>query len=98
MGEEAKVAGDGGPIPRNGGAGDESAVCGRRGETRSAAKYTAARRRVRSGRASADTSTLSGTSIDCGLTLKLSAMFKTAVYYMYSMIYFTIYLKTNQLV
>lgn len=60
MGEAAKVAGDGGAASRDGGARDARAVRRRRRTPWSAAQHTAARRRVRTGRASTVTSPLSG--------------------------------------
>lgn len=61
MGEAAEIAGDGGAAAGDGGAGDACALrCGRRA-IGLAAQHTAARRRVRTGRASTVTSPLSGT-------------------------------------
>lgn len=60
MGEAAKVAGDGGKAPRDGGAGDARAVRRGRRAPRPAAQHTAAGRRVRARRASTVTSPLSG--------------------------------------
>lgn len=60
MGEAANT-GDGGAYPRDGGAGDASAVRRRGRAARPAAQHTAAGRRVRAGRAPATTSPLSGT-------------------------------------
>lgn len=63
MGKATEIAGDGGTSARDGGARDARAVCGRGRATRPAAQHTAARRRVRTGRASTVTSPLSGTHL-----------------------------------
>lgn len=64
MGEAAKVAGNGGTASRDGGAGDAREIrCGR-GAPRPAAQHTAARRRVRTRRASTVTSPLSASRAD----------------------------------
>lgn len=62
MGEAAEVTGtgDGGSAARDGGARCTREVRGRSRAARSAAQHTAARRRVRTGRASTVTSPLSG--------------------------------------
>lgn len=62
MGEAAKVAGHGGAASRDGGARDTRAVRRRGRAARPAAQHTAARRRVRPGRAPTVTSPLSGNS------------------------------------
>ncbi|XP_061378207.1 serine/arginine repetitive matrix protein 3 isoform X3 [Danaus plexippus] len=64
MGEAAETAGYGGTSAGDGGAGDESALRRRRREARPAAQHTAARRRVRPGRTSPDTSPLSARRAD----------------------------------
>ncbi|XP_072947123.1 uncharacterized protein [Epargyreus clarus] len=62
--DAADAAGDGGSSAGDRGAGDARAVRRRRGSPRPAAEHTAARRRVRTGRASTNTSSLSASRAD----------------------------------